>query len=102
MVDIYKSPNPFYIPLVLVGLLFCITACAFGVMTVKGLQPAAADAASTESGREFMSWIDENGFRLMMIELGALAVLTFAAIGTDTYWTERQKLKQVTESGDGN
>ena len=29
--------NPFYFLLMVAGVIFCVTACAYGVMTVRGL-----------------------------------------------------------------
>ena len=88
-----KAFNPFYIPLVLCGIVFCITACAYGVMTVRGLQPEVTLPTSV-SGANLMTWLDENGFAVMMWELGILAVLTFAAIGSDGFWEERHAVRQ--------
>ena len=84
-----KKPNPFYALLVVVGLAFCITAFAYGVMTVRGLHPDNSLGGS-ESGQNLMHWLDAYGFQLLMTELVALAVLTFAAIGTDEFWTRRE------------
>jgi uncharacterized membrane protein len=91
-----KLTNPFYPLLVVVGIVFCITACAYGVMTVRGLRPEDALAGTTESGRQLMEWIDVHGFKLMMIELGLLAVTTVAAIMTDEYWEKKQRESQST------
>ncbi len=80
--------NPFYTLLVIVGAAFCITAFAFGVMTVRGMHPDETLQGS-ESGKQLMDWIDQHGFHLMMFELLALAILTVAAIATDEYWSKR-------------
>lgn len=85
-----KFTNPFYPLLVVVGVVFCVTACAYGVMTVKGLQPDTARQAATESGQQMMLWLDVNGFKLMMIELGLLAITTVSAIATDEFWERKQ------------
>lgn len=78
--------NPFYLLLMMVGTAFCLTACAFGVMTVRGLQPLAG-AAESASSQLFMHWLDQYGFRLMLIELGILGLCTVGAMTTDTYWS---------------
>jgi hypothetical protein len=78
-----KSVNPFYPPLVVVGVVFALTACAYGVMTVRGLDPHQAG----EGG--LVGFMDEYGLLLMVAELCLLGVLTVAAIGTDEYWTRR-------------
>jgi hypothetical protein len=44
-----------------------------------------------------VAFLDRHGMTLMMVELGVLAVVTFATIGTDGYWTRRAAAKQETE-----
>jgi hypothetical protein len=84
-----KKPfNPFYPLLVIVGVAFSITACAYGVMTVKMLQPAGAEEVR-QADTGLLPFLDRHGMTLLLSELGALAVLTFAAIGTDDFWTRR-------------
>lgn len=88
--------NPFYVLLVIIGVAFCITACAYGVMTVKKLHPdehgyAAGEIRSGAGGEAFLDAVDEHGFSVMMIELGLLAITTFAAIATDEYWSRPSK-----------
>lgn len=79
-----KQPvNPFYSALVVVGVLFALTACAYGVMTVRGLEPQNAD----EGG--LVGFLDAYGVWIMVGELLVLGILTVAAIGTDEYWTRR-------------
>lgn len=96
-----KPFNPFYPLLVVVGVIFCVTACAYGVMTVKGLQPDVATAAGTVSDQQLLVWLDVNGFKMMMIELAVLAVMTVAAISTDEYW-ERRNRDPLPRSGEVN
>lgn len=95
-----KAFNPFYGLLLIVGIAFCVTACAFAVMTVREMRPAPAaietsddSMATSQSGEQLMVWMDKHGFNLLMIELVALAGLTFAAIATDEYWTRRSERK---------
>jgi hypothetical protein len=78
-----KTFNPFYGALVAVGIAFAITACAYGVMTVRMLDPRAAD----EGGMAAL--MDRHGLKLLVGEIALLAVLTFAAIGSDDYFTRR-------------
>ncbi len=82
-----KSANPFYPVLLVVGIVFSVTACAYGVMTVNLLSPAQVMGGETENG--FVAFLDRHGTTLLLAELGVLAVVTFAAIGTDDYWTRR-------------
>jgi hypothetical protein len=83
-----KVFNPFYGMLVAVGIVFVITACAYGVMTVKMLQPEGAAEVRAATGG-LLRWLDQHGMTLLLGELAVLAALTFAAIGTDDYWQRR-------------
>lgn len=88
--------NPFYAVLVVVGVLFAITACAYCVMAFRAVTPADADRASV-SGTRLMNLLDHYGMWLMLGELALLAVATLGAIGTDDYWT-RQAALRTTDS----
>lgn len=81
------AANPFYVLLVAVGVLFVITACAYGLMTLRGIEPAESVPGEPH---QLMELMDRHGFTLLMVELGVLALATFAAIGTDHWWTARQ------------
>ena len=83
-----KVKNPFYILLLVVGTLFAITACGYGAMTVRMIEPHAFTA-----GDQFF---DRYGLWLMVGELGVLTALTFLAIGTDDYWVKRAEAKSQT------
>jgi uncharacterized membrane protein len=87
-----KPINPFYSVLVVVGVVFAITACAYGVMTVRGLDPRNAD----ESG--LIGFLDDYGIWVLVGELVVLGLLTVAAIGTDEFWTRRAGNTQASES----
>lgn len=81
------AANPFYVLLVAVGVLFVLTACAYGLMTLRGIEPAESVAGEPH---QLMELMDRHGFTLLMVELSVLALATFAAIGTDHWWTARQ------------
>ena len=80
-----KPVNPFYAVLVVAGVTFALTATLYGVMTVRGLNPRAAEPEGV------IAFMEQHGLTLMIVELVALAVLTFAAIGTDDYWMRGTK-----------
>jgi hypothetical protein len=88
--------NPFYLLLTIAGVIFCVTACAYGVMTVRGLHHQVAVNAA---GATFMEWIDEFGFRLMLGELAVLGVCCVLAIATDGFW-EKRYAKRCAEDQD--
>jgi len=80
--------NPFYFVLVAAGMIFAVTACAYGVMTFLAMQDTYADNTS-----KLLQFLEEHGGLLLTIELAVLAVATFAAIGTDSYWDRRAERK---------
>ena len=82
-----KHVNPFYIVLVVAGLVFLLTACAYGVMAVKELRSPHTLAAQVEADASFVEFMDQHGPKAMLIELAILGVATFAAISTDRYWS---------------
>ncbi|MBH55753.1 MAG: hypothetical protein CMJ82_01025 [Planctomycetaceae bacterium] len=97
-----KKKNPFYTLLIWVGILFAVTATSYGVMTVSFLR--ASEEITEASGPEdnyhpLFHFLDENGFDLMLAELGMLGVLTFAAIAYDeVHDVEGVKTNEVAES----
>jgi len=86
-----KTPNPFYVALVLIGILFTVTACAYGVMTIQQMNPSG-----TQQPHPMTALLDEYGAVILAIELILLAIATVAAIGTDEYWMRLndRRLKQ--------
>lgn len=75
-----KPVNPFYAVLVVVGITFALTASLYGVMTVRKLDPRAAEPTGV------MAFMEHQGVTLLIFELVVLALLTFAAIASDDYW----------------
>jgi hypothetical protein len=90
-----KSANPFYILLVAAGLSFVITVTAYCVMAVRDARPARPQTAESssmpDSEHPLMLWMRQHGEPALLSELGLLAVFTFAAIGTDSYWQRRAR-----------
>ena len=85
-----KIINPFYAALMVVGLTFALTTCAYTVMSFRKLDPMLAD----EPG--LTALMEHHGLQIMVGELAVLAVLTFAAMGTDDFWTRRDEAKKLT------
>ncbi len=82
-----KPVNPFYAVLAVAGVTFALTATMYGVMTVRDLDPRAAEQEGV------IAFMEQHGLTLMIIELVVLAVLTFVAIGTDDYWMREKTTK---------
>lgn len=87
-----KSVNPFYAVLVVVGVTFALTASLYGVMTVRQLD------ARGEEPTGVMAFMEQHGVTLMVFELAVLALLTFAAIGSDDYWMRSAEKKNGDQS----
>jgi hypothetical protein len=87
--------NPFYVVLLGVGTLFVITCFGFFVMTLNQIDPAQI-AASRQSS--FIVLMEEHGLNLLIVELVVLAICTFAAIGTDEYWSKSAAKQEGTEA----
>ena len=82
-----RSTNPFYVVLVLVGAVLCVTACAYGVVAVKQLHAVSTPNSATQPDAGFVAWVDQYGPTLLILELVVLGIATVAAIGTDRFWT---------------
>src|SRR5262249_52405360 len=94
-----KATNPFYILLMVVGVAFAVTACAYFVMALRMKTPdvAALDEAAPLT---LLTFLDRHGIRLMLWEVAALAGATVAAIGTDGYWVRRAKKRAARNGAD--
>jgi hypothetical protein len=80
-----KSFNPFYALLVIVGLVFVVTAFAYGFMAFQAVNAVRAEAG-LHAGHPLFQWLRVHGDATLLIELGVLALLTVGAIATDRYW----------------
>lgn len=91
-----KPINPFYLLLLMAGCAFAITACAYGVMTVRQLHNSRAgyylpkdlndSSTSPSAGSEqFNDLVDRLGPTVMIVELVLLTIGTFGAIAYDQH-----------------
>src|SRR5262245_34010562 len=78
-----KATNPFYVAVLPTGVLFAITACAYLVMTLLGLDPQHPETTG------LVRLMDRHGVAIMLGELATLGLLTVAAITTDDFWVRR-------------
>lgn len=84
-----KAVNPFYVVLVVVGVLFTITACSYFVLALQATQNPIETQKAIESGEGFLAIMDRNGVKIMTFEIAVLALATVAAISTDGFWTRK-------------
>lgn len=87
-----KSANPFYAVLIVAGLVFVVTAAAYGVMATR--ESRAALSGEPVAEHALMRWMHDNGNTALLTELTILGVATIAAIATDDYWQRRTQRKQ--------
>jgi hypothetical protein len=93
-----KEPlNPFYVLLVLVGVVFFVTAFAYGAMTYLAIQPGAPGREAEK--HELWGFLDRHGMQLMGAELAVLAGATFGAMWLDGYRMRRDSQESKALSG---
>ncbi len=80
-----KTFNPFYVLLIPAGLVFAVTAFAYGYMAFQAVNAIRAEAGA-HAGHPLFQWLRAHGDAALLIELALLAVLTVAAIATDKIW----------------
>jgi hypothetical protein len=84
-----KSFNPFYALLVVAGLVFVVTAFAYGFMAFQAVNAVRAEAGR-HAAHPLFQWLRANGDAALLGELGVLAVLTVGAIATDRFWDKSE------------
>jgi hypothetical protein len=82
-----KAPvNPFYVLVVVFGVVFVITACAYGTMAYRAIAPAV-DAQARDQG--LMGFLDRYGVQLLGIELAVLGAASLGAMWLDQVRSRR-------------
>lgn len=94
-----RIANPFYVVLVLASIAFTITACAYGVMTVRALKPDPAAAAS-EHEDGLLDFLNRHGAPLLFVELAVLGISAVLAMSTEQYWSNRNAATKTCLDGD--
>lgn len=90
-----KVVNPFYIILVVTGILFTVTAIGFGIVVVRDVRQLSP-IGDPHAGSSLLAWLDAHGVLAMTVQLVILALCTVAAIGTDDFWTRRAQRRNKT------
>jgi hypothetical protein len=88
--------NPFYAALVLVGIAFTVTACAYAVMMFRATRFTGRESAGEQS--RLMSLLDERGMEILGIEVLLLGVATVGAIGLDQYRIKRDATRSTSSN----
>ena len=84
-----KKPgkNPFYVALVLVGVVFLVTTFCYVLMAFR----AVGGHSSEQSGSRMLVFMDQHGAWLLGGELAVLILASLAAMATDSYWSGKNK-----------
>jgi uncharacterized membrane protein YphA (DoxX/SURF4 family) len=92
--------NPFYALLVLIGVAFSVTACAYGVMTFVSLRAAEAGQNPAAAASTLAKFMNDHGEKMLGGELLLLAVATVGAISTDRFWQRRAAQRRQDTPGE--
>ncbi len=83
-----KSPvNPFYVLVAVVGVVFVVTACAYGTMAYRAIAPAVS-AQSRNQG--LMGFLNQYGVQSLSVELVVLGVASLGAMWLDQVRSRRE------------
>lgn len=83
-----KEPiNPFYVLVVLVGVVFVVTTFAYGTMAYRAV-------AQKDESPGLMSMLDEHGVSILSGELAVLGIVTFGAMWLDGVRTRRSQREE--------
>jgi hypothetical protein len=91
-----KRLNPFYFALAPAGVVFAITAFAYGFMAFQAVNAGRA-GAGRHAEHPLFAWLRAHGDMALLVELALLAVLTVAAIATDKWWDQDDRDRQEYE-----
>jgi hypothetical protein len=75
-----SRPHPLYFLVAALGIVFTVSACAYGVMSFKA---RGGEAYSNEQDAGLMRLMREHGRKVLGGEIAALALAAFAAMASD-------------------
>jgi hypothetical protein len=86
--------NPFYLLLLVVSLVFVLTALAYGVVPV--LEQRAADAGQPPPPSAFRDWLREDGGKWLLVELAVMMVFGIASMVLDRLRSLKKERAEAT------
>src|SRR5262245_15736813 len=98
MIKLRGGGNPFYVLLVIAGVAFVVTACAYGVMAFRQANPLAP--ALAEDDASLMGMLDRHGALILLVQVVVLALLSICAMGTDKFWDRRAERRAAADAKD--
>lgn len=91
MADSPEPRNPFYLLLLIVGLIFVVTVLAYAVIPV--LEQKAMDAGQMPPESPFRDALREHGWKWVLVEVALLVILGLLSMGLDR-WRRHQKERE--------
>jgi hypothetical protein len=88
--------NPFYLLLLVVGMIFIATVLAYAVVPV--IEQKAMDAGQMPPPSPFRDALREDGWKWVLIEVGLMVVLGLASMGLDRWRRARQERASQSET----
>ncbi len=96
-----KSPNPFYVLLMVVSTVFVVTALAYSIgPTVVERAVEEAGPGETPKVPKAVAWLDREAPRLLTVEFSAMLALGALAMATD-HWFGRPRRIDRPNAGAG-
>jgi hypothetical protein len=91
--DTPEPRNPFYLLLLIVGVLFVATVLAYALVPM--LEQKALDAGATVPPSPFRDSLRHDGWKWVLAEVALLVVLGLASMGLDRYrrWQRERATK---------
>ncbi len=89
--------NPFYLLLLIVGLVFIMTVLAYAVIPV--LEQKAMDAGQMPPESPFRAALRHDGWKWVLAEVAALVILGLLSMGLDRYrrWKKESEESDATK-----
>jgi hypothetical protein len=81
--DAREPRNPFYLLLLIVGLLFVLTVLAYALVPV--LEQKARDAGAIPPPSPFRDSLRRDGWKWVLVEVAVLVVVGVCSMGLDRY-----------------
>jgi len=92
--------NPFYLLLLVVSVLFVVTALAYGLVPV--LEEKAAAAGEPPPPSAFREALRADGWKWLLAELAAMIVLALLSMGLDRLRSLQKQRSEATIPGSGD
>ena len=98
MADPPKRANPFFGLSLAVAAVFVVTACAYGLMLLRGISVTGGGEIESSG---LMGFLRRHGMTVIIVEVILLGVFAILAMATDEFWTRRGRKDNNTDRPGG-